>query len=383
SHQHMYGLMFRILLPLVIGRPFEATRLQHVHDLSRVRTPDGCVLVSSPAHLARLSGFAAHCRVWSVLSAGGPLEDESASLCREVLGVAPTEIYGSSETGAVAWRKRVPGEAAPWAPLPGVEFKADESILYIRTAQLPTTEWFRSADRIVETSAGFQIAGRADRIVKLDEKRISLDAVERLAVDSGLLVKARALVLQGNRPMLGVAGLPTDAGYALAEHGKRKLVDALLGHLRQSAEIEVLPRSWRFVDPWPVAADGKSPESLFQERFDRRNPEFRVLSQKPDGCVVELWVSPTTPFFAGHFPEQPILPGVVQIDWMIWLSRELFGLRAGFAGLEAAKFRRVILPGSRIQVQLKNDTATCKTTYLIEHHGQLCASGRIRWVGAT
>jgi 3-hydroxymyristoyl/3-hydroxydecanoyl-(acyl carrier protein) dehydratase/acyl-CoA synthetase (AMP-forming)/AMP-acid ligase II len=383
SHQHMYGLMFRILLPLATGRPFEAVRLQQVQDLSQFKAPEGCVLVSSPAHLARLSIVSSRCPVFSVLSAGGPLDEDAARACRDVLGVVPTEIYGSSETGAVAWRRRASADVAPWNPLQGVEFREEEGVLHIRTTQLPKLDWFRSADRVVATTAGFQIAGRADRTVKLDEKRVSLDAVERIAMQSGLLAKARALVLHGGRSILAVAALPNAVGYALAEQGKRNLVDALLKHLRSAAELEVLPRSWRFVDPWPVTADGKTPASLLLERFDRRNPEFRVLSQDANACVVELWVSPTTPFFSGHFPQQSVLPGVAQIDWLVWLSQRLFGVRAGFAGLEAAKFRRVILPASRLHVHLENDPATCKTRYRIEHRQQICASGRIRWAGAA
>ncbi len=62
--------------------------------------------------------------------------------------------------------------------------------------------------------------------------------------------------------------------------------------------------------------------------------------------MVELWVSPTTPYFNGHFAGQPVLPGVAQIEWLVWLARELLGMQGGFAGLDAAKFKRIIRPGS-------------------------------------
>jgi hypothetical protein len=181
--------------------------------------------------------------------------------------------------------------------------------------------------------------------------------------------------------MLAVIAMPSSAGWALMEAAKRGLVVRLLDHLRQTAEIEVLPKSWRFVDPWPATVDGKTPESLLRERFDRRNPEFRVIEQDAAGCTAAIWVSPTAPFFAGHFPQQPVLPGVVQVDWMVWLSRELLGVQAGFAGLEAAKFRRVILPGSWLTVTLRDDPASGRTTYRITHGDAVCASGRIRWSG--
>ncbi|MEJ0098394.1 MAG: AMP-binding protein [Pseudomonadota bacterium] len=380
SHQHMYGIVFRLLLPLVTGRPFEAMRLTQVHDLARLPAPEGCVLVSSPAQLARLpSGAAVGSRIHALLSAGGPLGEAAAGVCREELEVVPTEIYGSSETGAVAWRRRAAGVLAAWQPLPGVEFRAEQGLLQIRSAQLPTMDWFHSADCVVMGDHGFELAGRSDRIVKLEEKRVSLDGVQRLLLESGLLREARALVLDGPRPVLVVIAMPNTEGWQLAGQGKPGLVAALTGVLAKSSEIEVLPRSWRFVDPWPATADGKSPESLLRARFDRRVPEFRLLEQGATSCTVELWVSPTTPYFSGHFPGQPILPGVAQIDWLVWLSRELLGIEGGFAGLELAKFRRIIRPGSRLRVSLDDDVARGFTAYQILDGEEMCASGRIRW----
>jgi acyl-CoA synthetase (AMP-forming)/AMP-acid ligase II len=379
SHQHMYGIVFRLLLPLVTGRPFATQRLVQVQDLARLRLAKGCVLVSSPAQLARLSpGAPADGRVHALLSAGGPLDEAAAHLCREQLRVVPTEIYGSSETGAVAWRYRN-GGTAHWQPLPGVEFRSEDSQLQIRSPQLPTLDWFRSADRVTMTGSAFELVGRDDRIVKLDEKRVSLDAVEHTLQSTGLVRQVRALVLQGARPVLAVIAMPTAAGWELAGSDKSQLVAALTQALRRNPQAEVLPRSWRFVDPWPITVDGKSPQSLLRARFDRRVPEFRLLQGDDRSCVAELWVSPTVPYFKGHFPEQPILPGVVQIDWLVWLARELLALESGFAGLEAAKFRRVIRPGSRLRVSLANDSARIRTSYQIAIGEDVCASGRIRW----
>jgi 3-hydroxymyristoyl/3-hydroxydecanoyl-(acyl carrier protein) dehydratase len=260
-----------------------------------------------------------------------------------------------------------------------VQLREEAGLLQIRAPQLPTMEWFRSADRVVMSGGSFELAGRSDRIVKLQEKRVSLDAVERLLLACGLLQQVRALVLDTPRATLAVIGMPSAAGWALAAQGKPQLTEALTEVLRRSAEVEVLPRSWRFVDPWPATADGKSPESLLRARFDRRVPEFRVLQRQPAGCVLELWVSPTAPYFAGHFPGTPVLPGVAQIDWVVWLARELLGVDGGFAGLDAAKFRRVIVPGNKLRISLAHDAGRGTTSYQINCGDELCASGRIRW----
>ncbi len=67
----------------------------------------------------------------------------------------------------------------------------------------------------------------------------------------------------------------------------------------------------------------------------------------------------------------------------MWLSRELLGIEAGFAGLELAKFRRIIRPGSRLRVTLADDAARAFTAYQILDGEEICASGRIRWGAAA
>lgn len=379
SHQHMYGLVFRLLLPLSWGRPFEATRLA-LQDLASYEAVGGCNLVASPAQLASLPERPMRgCRVHSVLCGGGLLEDAAIVACRRVFDAPVVEMYGSSESGAVTTRRRVPGRVVHWRPLPGVQYRVTDGVLELRTRQLPTDEWFWTADRVVSHEDGFELAGRVDRIVKVAAKRVSLDTVEQVLLESGLLRRARALLLDGPRRELGVVAQPDAHGWQLAAPGKRELVERLRTHLRESARVEVLPRRWRFVDPWPVTIDGKTPLALLLARFDRRNPEFRVVTQSGHVCILEMWVSPTAPFFAGHFPAQPILAGVVQVEWLVWLCREVLGIDRGFGGLEAAKFRRAILPGCRLTVALRHDPASQRTRYEIRHGEQACATGRIRW----
>jgi 3-hydroxyacyl-[acyl-carrier-protein] dehydratase len=60
------------------------------------------------------------------------------------------------------------------------------------------------------------------------------------------------------------------------------------------------------------------------------------------------------PFFAGHFPGEPVMPGVLQIEalaqiscMLVFLSfpEETAGKRPAFAGIEEARFRRPVRPG--------------------------------------
>lgn len=69
-------------------------------------------------------------------------------------------------------------------------------------------------------------------------------------------------------------------------------------------------------------------------------------------------VSGNEPFFQGHFPGVPIMPGVLQIEAMaqtggILLSRiaHLEGLVPYFMAVDKARFRRVIRPGDQMRIE--------------------------------
>ncbi len=64
-------------------------------------------------------------------------------------------------------------------------------------------------------------------------------------------------------------------------------------------------------------------------------------------------------FFQGHFPNNPVMPGVLQIEAMaqcsapILLSMDKFnGKLALFAGIENARFKGIVRPGDRLDMRI-------------------------------
>ncbi len=382
THQHMYGLPFRLLWPLAAGRAFAAERWTFPEDMARGLGNGACALIASPAHLKRLpqtldwNGARANLR--ALFSAGGPLPDEALPLCDHAFGQRPVEIYGSSETGAVAWRQRADEPDAPWRALPGMALAIEEDTLRMAAPWLQESGWQQASDKVQAQGEGFALLGRADRIVKIEEKRISLQAVERALLESGLLAEARVVPQPGERVRLGVAAVPNEAGWDLHDTaGRKALADALRTQLSRSIEAITLPRHWRFTWALPMNAAGKTPESALLPLFDPRRPPARLLERSPESARLRIEIAASLPFFDGHFPQAKILPGVAQLDITIRFARELFALPPDFAGAENLKFLDWIGPDSTIELELaKQEDAIA---FRIDSAKGRHASGRLRF----
>lgn len=391
SQQHIYGLLFAVLWPLASGSRIVTPRLAYAEQLAERLGPEPALLVSSPAHLKRLPGAldwsGARQALRAVLSSGGPLPPEAALQATQCLGVCPIEIYGSSETGGIAWRQRtVQGER--WTPLPEVQWRIDGDsgdLLALRSPFLPDAHWFVSADRVrAESDGGFTLLGRADRIVKIEERRVSLTAIERLLAASPLVAEVRALAVALGRGQRAAAVLvPTAAGAALVQGGDRRaLIAALRETLRGQIDRIAWPRHWRIVAAMPINAQGKLTEAALLALFAQPVP-WRWLERSDSAARAERIAEAGLAAFEGHFPAGAVLPGVVQLAWAVEAGREAFGLSAPVQRIEALKFQQVVRPGTRLSLTLQWDAAARKLRFRFESSAGVHGSGRLGYAAAA
>lgn len=382
SHQHIYGLLFGVLWPLACGRPFVAQRLAFAEDIAAELAKGGTrALVASPAHLKRLpeqlAWAGARANLRAVFSSGGPLPDEAVPNCLALLGRTPIEVYGSSETGGVAWRQRQPDGELTWQPLPGVAIQVENEALHVRSAHTDVEGWQVMPDRVRRAGAGFELLGRSDRIVKIEEKRVSLQAVEQALIATGLLTEVRAVVQIAPRAQLVVVGVPSEAGWCLLDgEGKPALNACLRAALTAIVEVIALPRRWRYTSSMPMNAQGKTTEAALFALFDPRRPAMRVMSCSARSVSLQIQVAPNSPYFDGHFQAAPILPGVAQLDWVALFGSEFFVLPPMFQRLEVVKFQQIIKPGAVIDMALAFDAERGRLSFALTSESGMHASGR-------
>lgn len=106
-------------------------------------------------------------------------------------------------------------------------------------------------------------------------------------------------------------------------------------------------------------------------------PEVRAIERTTHGVCLTLAVPPDLEYFDGHFPQVPLLPGVVQVTWAIQLGRAHLPLDAEFRGLSAVKFTRVIQPGSTVTLRLDHASEEQKLHFSYELDGQSCSNGTV------
>ncbi len=385
-HRHIYGLLFRVLWPLAAGRAFDRALCVDPQQVqSRIARCGAAVVVSSPAQLARWASLAGFAELTpaprAFFSSGGPFAEDAAREYAHVLGDAPVEIYGSTETGGIAWRRQSAGAA--WRPLDGVDVRrAGDGALEVRSPHLGHSDWHRSDDAIVfDDDGGFRLQGRLDRVIKLDGKRMSLSEMEaRLALHPYV---AQACVVQlagASRERVGaMIALSHEGRAALLAEGRVALTKALRRHLAAYFDVVLLPRHWRFRIALPFDERGKLPVAAVAAAFETRAEGFEVLfeAHEGDNLRYELRVPASLAHFSGHFPNLPILPGVVQVDWAIRLSSERFAIARDIASVDHLKFLAPVPPGAVLELQLAHDAARRRVQFVYRLNGRGCSSGAI------
>ena len=379
-HQHIYGFLWRLLWPLASGRIITSERVLYPETiLHRLSLFKDNIFVTSPAHLKRLpldfEWESIRDRLQMITSSGGPLFDDGLKNCLQTLGQTPYEIFGSTELDGIAWRHRlvdnkeltIDAHSSRWHPMPGVTIKADEEgLLWIRSTRLPNLEWTAGSDLIeIDDDGLFTLQKRVDRIVKIEEKRVSLDAMESAMKASGFVQEAKAFQTKrfGNERLVCVCVPNATGREVLLREGKRALVKAIRRHLSKSFVSLVLPHHWRFEPQLPTDARGKHSLKVMESVFNENYPQLLDWTLDHHSMKLTVNVAATTPHFEGHFPELAVLPGITQLHWVIALSERYLGTPSKVEEVKNLKFQALLLPKTLATIDARFDALKMQLTF--------------------
>ncbi|RCS57504.1 AMP-binding protein [Parvibium lacunae] len=264
-NHHLYGFTFRGLWAFQANLPIWPFHLempeQVVAAAQRIINEDGLtpILVTTPAHLSRLPdmvGLAPIQQLRDVLTAGSPFTENHAERLAAI-GCYPLEIYGSTETGAIAWRRQL--NSPFWQPLAGISLNAQQDAAMVSAAWIDPS--ISMPDHIEINPVGsFLLHGRIDRVIKLGEKRVDLNALENVLLQHPWVQEVAVCLIQRKRDALAAIVVPTAMGKVeIAGANAAAINQQLRDYLNQFFDRVLTPKYWRFIDCLPYDERGKLP----------------------------------------------------------------------------------------------------------------------------
>jgi uncharacterized membrane protein/acyl-CoA synthetase (AMP-forming)/AMP-acid ligase II/3-hydroxymyristoyl/3-hydroxydecanoyl-(acyl carrier protein) dehydratase len=364
SQHHIYGILYSILLPFTAGVPFRRGRVEFPEEFERL-TGDSYMIITVPAFLKR----AVETREapfsltdpW-IFTSGGALAPDTADKTNSIFKFWPVEIYGSTETSGIAFRQSKNG--LEWTPFDNAEIgKSADGCLVIRSPYIKDPGGFETGDLVDILEDGrFLLKGRADSIVKIEEKRISLPEVESRLVQSGLVSDAVVVAMEDRRQYLAAALVLNEQGKEkFAGREKYEINRYFSDYALQFFENVVIPKKWRYVDALPLDSQGKKKKQDIQALFLPLKGDIlarhgikdeKVLERTENKVLLELFIPPESDYFDDHFPKLKVLPAVAQFEMIMRLGDKYFGTGLHVVRLKRIKFSSLIRPGVRVRMEL-------------------------------
>ena len=385
NHHHIYGLLFTVLLPMATGLPFRRHRIDYPSELESL-AGENAVIASSPAYLKRLAADTdkpiAFKHTPIIYSSGGPLPEEVARKCEGITGYWTMEIYGSTETGGIAYRQSKNGPI--WKPFEVCKMSIGENdCLNVKSSYILEPEGFTTGDLVeIYDDGRFLLKGRADSIVKIEEKRISLPEVENRLKQTGLVQDVRVVPMVGKRQYLAAAiVLNADGREKFKDQPKLEINNLFKKHLAQFIENTVSPKKWRYLEELPQDTQGKIKMRDIQALFGiPESPNFKILKmhREPGTVSLKLVFPETSDFYNGHFPAFKLLPAVAQVDMVVTLAHALFQTPNTLQRIQRTKFSYPILPGvpANLEMTYKAESGKIAFTYTLDD-GKMLSTGTL------
>ena len=344
SSEHMYGMTFTVMLAQAAGCRVDKERIFYTED---IKDYEKFIFVSTPSFLEKLAkyGFKFKNKPLMIFSAGAALDD-SVFEYLEGISQGVTEIYGSSEAGVIAYRQ---SHKSLLKTFDNVSMEIEGDKITVKSEYFDEPEIVLD-DELEFFNDGFKVKGRKDRIVKIQEKRISLDAVENILNSNELIEKSYCLKL--NDKLCAAVVLNEKGRQILEKNGKLELVKTIKSNMAGAA---ARCKKWRFLFELPVNERGKINGKRVKEIFNTNltYPDVIDFSINSTDARFDLIFPQKSNFFKGHFPEFPILPGVVQLFFVKEFIKDAFNLDFVPQKVKKVKFSSIIRPDEKVSLCLK------------------------------
>ena len=257
-HQHMFGLEAAVFTGLAHGYCLYDAPVFYPADLevlvarAKALGINDLVLVTSPPHLKFLQAALRQTpEIRCIISATAPLHRDIAVNLEADIECQVFEIYGSTETGSLAWRRTAIEEL--WTPLDGFRLTPSEEGWFADAPHL-TSGAILGDDIEMRGNGQFRLLGRHGDMVRIAGKRQSLGALNAAltamqGISDGLVIRETV----DGEDRLSVLVVPNPAGGLDAD----ALRTAVRRHMRTHFDPVFVPRRIQIITRLPRDQTGK------------------------------------------------------------------------------------------------------------------------------
>ena len=381
---HMYGLLWRFFFPLAnniiadLDIVFTPEELQHKQSIY-----DKVLFATTPSFLDGITRyqnqytFKNNCI--GIYSSGSLLDTKTSANAYKMFTVSPFEIFGSTETGGVASRQQINGPE--WTIFPPVNVTLTENNELLIESDFSCANPYLMSDIVEKTGENtFLLKGRGDRMVKIAEERVSLPEMEEKLCDYKYIEKSYVSTLTAkDRTVICAAITLNDSGKEyIIKNGRHQFIIELKQHLLNYFPNVVLPRKIRIINTIPVNIQGKYIKSDIASMFESNiaEPIMQNITKTDSKFCADLTFLKDSSYFSGHFPGHPILPGVIQIHFVMLFIKQYFNMSANDYHVLKLKFSNLILPDTLVHFEL-NRTGEKEFTFEYSYQEKKYSKGKI------
>lgn len=348
SSAHSFGMTFNFMLPFAGNYKINRKKIEYPEQLD---IEDKYIFISTPSFMEKLAkyDFAFENSPQIIFLAGAKLKEEIYSYFAKFAKVV--DIYGSTETGNIAYK--CGGDV--FTVMGGVEVYPDED------GRITVKSEFFPADKMVlndviekKSESKFVLKKRVDRIVKILEKRISLDELENNLSKHKDIQECYCFAYADKLCC------------AVASHNPEVKPSELKKYLSNFSEI--LPKKWRILDEIPRTVSGKIDKVKLNKIFGSNLSYPSVYSRhiSESQAEVEILFRKNSNFLKGHFDITPIIPGVIQLYYARFFAEDVFGIELSQEEVKKVKFSNIMRPDNRVTLKLINKEKSVEFTYVAD-----------------
>ncbi|MBN2018525.1 MAG: bifunctional UDP-3-O-[3-hydroxymyristoyl] N-acetylglucosamine deacetylase/3-hydroxyacyl-ACP dehydratase [Candidatus Cloacimonetes bacterium] len=170
-------------------------------------------------------------------------------------------------------------------------------------------------------------------------------------------VRHKVVDLIGDLALLGISV----KGHILAARSGHKTNIELIKKIKQQYENEILQAKYQKKEVKGVVFDNEAIQRILPHRYPFLLVD-KIVEYNPGDSIVGIKnVTTNEPFFQGHFPGHPVMPGVLIVEAMVQTGGILVlnecpdprDFVAYFLAIDKVKFRKLVLPGDRLEFHMR------------------------------